>query len=222
MLERFRDLGHARIAAGLEDGCRHCNGPNTGLKQLLNVEIIRAAGIGEAELPAEFPGHAGGHFDCEQVERPARHVHFFAWQFVCLNIHREGVGKLQTEFQPMLCGERSKAAEHGNGVPVLQVFPEMVIVKGNIAIAGRIERFARKVIAEDGRVAFNEGVEPLFTDEVRSDRFDFLRRAAVQGGNRHPCADVRGDTLDVVCVLREGGKRVLHASLPDSRCGGIL
>ena len=220
--ERFGDLRHARIAAGLQDGRCHGDGPYASFKERLDVLLIRAAGVGKAQLAAEFLRHAACHFDGEQVQRAAGHVHFRARELVCRNVHREGVGKLQAKFKAVFRGKRAEPVEHGDGILVLKILAEMMIVKGDVIISHGIECFPRERIAQDGGVALHEGVELLFRNKIRSDGLDLLRRAAVQRGDGHTRADVWGDGLDIVRVLREGGKRIFFAFLPDGGGRSVL
>ncbi|MPM94435.1 hypothetical protein SDC9_141581 [bioreactor metagenome] len=58
LFQLLGNLLETLIAAGLQLCGGHGNGPNTAGKQLVDVEEVRAAGIGQAQPPAEFRGDA--------------------------------------------------------------------------------------------------------------------------------------------------------------------
>ena len=72
------------VAAGLQLRCRHGDRPDAADKQLVNVESIRTAGIGKAELSVKLPADPRRHSCCQRVEALSGHVHLFAWQLTGL------------------------------------------------------------------------------------------------------------------------------------------
>ena len=197
------DLDEPLVAARFQLGGGHGDGPDAAGKQLVDVESVGTAGVGDAQLAAEFLGDAGGHGGGQGEQALARHVHFLTGQFAGLHIHGEGVGQLQTEFQAVLSRQSQQAAEHGNGVLVLQIFLEMVVIKGNVVIAHTVQDGPGGLVAQDGRIALDEGVQMLLLNEVRGNALDLIRWAAVEGGDRHAAGDMGGDGVDVSALLGE-------------------
>ena len=78
-----------------------------------------------------------------------------------LYVHREGVGELQTEFQTVGVRQRLEPLEHGHRVAVLQVLAEVVVVEGNVVVAHAVQNAAGRLVAQDGGVALDEGVQVL-------------------------------------------------------------
>ena len=139
-----------------------------------------------------------------------------------LHVHREGVGELQTELQASLPRQRQQAAEHGDGVGILQVLVEVVLVEGDVAVAHAVQDGPGALVSQDGGVALDEGVQPLLRDEVGGDALDLVRRAAVEGGDGDAVGDPGADGVD---ERRLGGEHLLqHAlALPiDGGLGGVL
>ena len=79
----------------------------------------------------------------------------------------------------------------------------MMLVKGDVVEAGFVEDRARVGIAEDGGVAFDKGVEALFSNQVGRDALDLIRRTAVKGRKGDGAADMRRDAVDQPGVLGE-------------------
>ena len=179
-LDLLCHLDEAVVAARLEDGGGDGDGPDARCQQLVAVEEFRAAGEGDLHPAAELCGNAAAHFDRQREQGAAGHVHLVVRQLAAGGIDGEGVRQLQAEFQTALVGQRLQALEHGNGVLPLQVLVEVMVVEDDVVIAHRIEDIARILVAEDGGVALDEGVDLLLGDEVGGDALDLIGRAAVQ------------------------------------------
>ena len=54
-------------------------------------------------------------------------------------------------------------------------------VKSDVIVTHTVQNRTGGGIAKDRRIAFNEGVEVFFGDQVGRDPFDFIRRTAVEG-----------------------------------------
>ena len=221
LVQNFTDLGEALVAAGLQLRGGHGDGPDAAGKQLVDVEGVGAAGVGKPQLAAEFPAQPRGHGSGQREEALARHVHLLAGQLSSLHVHREGVGKLQTEFQTPVRGQLFQPVEHGDGVLVLQVLLEMMVVKCDIVVAHLVQNGAGSLVAQQSGIALDEGVEVLFRDEVGGDPLDLLRRAAVEGGEGHGAGDLGGDGVDIRALLREQLVEYGDALLENGRFGGV-
>ena len=220
-IQLVADLDEPLVAAGLQFRGGHGDGPDAAGKQLVDVEGVCAAGIGDAQLAAELLGDAGGHGGGQGEQALARHVHLTAGQLAGLHVHGEGVGQLQTEFQAVGVSQSLQAVEHGNGVLVLQVLLEVVVVEGDVVIAHAVQNGAGGLVAKDGGVALDEGVQVLLLDEVRGDALDLVRRAAVEGGHRHAAGDVGGDGVDISALAGEKLLQNLDAFLENGRLAGV-
>ena len=111
--------------------------------------------------------------------------------------------------------------EHGDGVLVLQVLLEVVVIEGDIVITHLVQNGAGGLIAQQSGVALDEGVQPLFLNEIGGDAFDLLRRAAVEGGEGDGAGDPGGDGVDGVLLRREQLMENGDALLEDRRFGGV-
>ena len=199
----FDHLGQTVVSAGLQDGGRDGDGPDACGKQLVAVEEFRAAREGNAHFAVKLTADAAAHLNGQREEAAAGHVHFGAGQLVPGGVDGEGVGELEAEFQaPGVC-QRLQALEHRHGVGPLQILVEVVLVEDDVVIAHGVEDGAGGLVAEDGRVALDEGVQALFGQEIGRDALDLLRRTAMERGNRDAAADARGDGGDEVLFLRE-------------------
>ena len=215
------DLGEPLVAAGLQLGGGHGDGPDTAGEQLVNVEGVGTAGIREAQLPAKLLGHHGGHGGGQGEEGLARHVHLLAGQFPGLHVHREGVGELQAKFQTLPVRQGLEAVEHGHRVGILQVLLEVVIVEGDIVIAHGVQNGPGGLVPQDGGIALDEGVQVLLLQQVAGDPLDLVRRAAVEGGHRHGSGHMGSDRVDIIAFSREELLQNSDALLEDGRLGGV-
>ncbi|MPM63769.1 hypothetical protein SDC9_110652 [bioreactor metagenome] len=99
-------LRQTAVAAGLEQGGCHGDGPDSGGEDFTDVEGVRPAGVRDAELSLkgvrEFPRQGDG----EGVEALPAHIHFRAGQLPSGDGHREGVGELDAEGEVLLLRQR--------------------------------------------------------------------------------------------------------------------
>ena len=221
LVQNFADLGEALVAAGLQLRGGHGDGPDAAGEQLVDVEGVGAAGVGQPQLAVKFPAQPRGHGGGQGEQALARHIHFLAGQFSGLDIHGEGVAQLEAEFQTPVRGPLFQTVEHGDGVLVLQILFEMVVVKGDIVITHLVQNGAGGLIAQQSGVALDEGVQPLFLDKIGGDALDLLRRAAVEGGEGDRAGDPGGDGVDGVLLRREQLMENGDALLEDRRFGGV-
>ena len=208
------DLGEPLVAAGLQLGGGHGDGPDTAGEQLVDVEGVGTAGIREAQLPAKLLGHHGGHGGGQGEEGLARHVHLLAGQFPGLHVHREGVGELQAKFQTLPVRQGLEAVEHGHRVGIL-------VVEGDIVIAHGVQNGPGGLVPQDGGIALDEGVQVLLLQQVAGDPLDLVRRAAVEGGHRHGSGHMGSDRVDIIAFSREELLQNSDALLEDGRLGGV-
>ena len=221
LVQNLADLGEALVAAGFQLRSGHGDGPDAAGKQLVDVEGVGAASVGKTQPAAEFPAQPGGHGGGQREEAFACHIHLFTGQLILLDIHREGVAELQAKFQTAVRRQLFQPVEHGNGVLVLQIFPEMVIVKGNIVVAHFIQNGAGCFIAQQRGIALDEGVEILFRDEVGGDALDLVRRAAMEGGKGHGAGNSGGDAVNESTFRREQLMENGNALLENGCFGGV-
>ena len=66
-----------------------------------------------------------------------------------LDIHREGVGELQPEFQTLLVRQMAEAVEHGHRIGVLQILLKVMVIKGNVVIAHAVQNRPGGVITQE-------------------------------------------------------------------------
>ena len=167
-----------------------------------------------------------GQRDGQRVQRPAGHVHFAAGQLTGGHIHREGVGQFDAEFQPVLLAQGAQAAEHGHRVGPLQVLHKVVVVKDDVVKAKAVQTLAGELVAQQGGVALDVGVQVLFGDEVGGDTLDFIRRAAVQRALGDGVGYAGGDAVHKggVHVGKAGGvvQQPLPALVEHGGGGGVL
>ena len=196
-------LAQAVISAGLQDGGGGGDGPDARGEEPAAVEGVGAAGEGDAHLAAEGPGDPVAHLDGQGEEAPAGHIHLLAGELAPGGVHREGVGELQAELQPLLVGQGLEAVEHGHGVLPLEVLVEVVLVEDDVVIAHAVQHAPGGLVAQDGGVALHEGVEVFLRQEIARDALDLIRRAAVEGGDGDGPGHPGGDGGDVVLLRRE-------------------
>ena len=221
LVQNFADLGEALVAAGLQLRGGHGDGPDAAGEQLVDVEGIGAAGVGQPQLAVKFPAQPSGHGGGQREQALACHVHFLTGQFSGLYVHGEGVAQLETEFQPSVRSPFFQTVEHGDGVLVLQILLEVVVIEGDIVIAHFIQNGAGGLIAQQSGVALDEGVQPLFLDEIGGDALDLLRRAAVEGGEGDRAGNPGGDGVDGILFSREQLMENGDALLKDRCFGGV-
>ena len=196
-------LAQAVVSAGLQDGGGGGDGPDARGEELAAVEGVGAAGEGDPHPAAEGPGDAIAHLDGQGEEAPAGHIHLLAGELATGGVHREGVGELQAELQPLFIRQGLEPLEHGHGVVPLEILVEVVLVEDDVVIAHAVQHAAGGAVAQDGRVALNKGVQVLLRQEVAGDALDLVRRAAVEGGDSDGPGDPGGDGRDVVALRRE-------------------
>ena len=220
------DLVEPLIAAGLEDGGGHGDGPDARVVQLPHRVDVRAAGVGDAQLALELAGQPGGQGQGQRVEGPAGHVHLLAGQLPGLHIHREGVGDLYAELQPPLPGELHQPVEHGHRVLPLEILQEVVVVKGDVVVAQAVQGLAGELVAQQGGVALDVGVQVLLGDQIGGDALDLVGGAAVEGGLGDGVGNMGGDGLHIglVHLLKfvQVGQGPVHARLPHLGVRGVL
>ena len=220
-LDLFDHLRKAVVSAGLEDGGGDGDGPDACGKQLVAVKILRAACKGNAHLARKLAGNAAAHLDGQREQTAAGHIHFASGQLAARGINGEGVGELEAEFQPLRFCKRLKPLEHRDGVGPLEILVEVVLVKDDVIITHRVKDRARGLVAEDGRIALDEGVKTLFRQQIRRDALNLLRRAAVQRGDGDGARDARRNGRDKVLFLREKLAQNVQTLAELRRAGGI-
>ena len=111
--------------------------------------------------------------------------------------------------------------EHGDGVLVLQVLLEVVVVEGDVVVAHAVQDGPGGLVAQDGGIALDEGVQVLLLNQVAGDALDLVRRAAVEGGHRHTAGDVGRDGVDVSDLAGEELLQDLNALLENGGLAGV-
>ena len=221
LLQLLADLLEPLVAAGLQFGGGHGDGPDAAGEDLVDVEVVGAAGVAQPQLAAELLGDAVGHFDGQREEGLAGHIHLLGGQLVLLHVHREGVGELQAELQAVLLGQGQQAAEHGNGIRVLEVVVKVELAELDIVIAHGVQNGPGGLIAQNGGIALDEGVQVLLPDQVGGDGLDLRGRAAVEGGDRDGVGDAAGQAVDEVGLAGIEPPEDGLALLVDGGVGGV-
>ena len=220
-LHLLHHLVQAVVSAGLEDGGGHGDGPDPGGKQLVAVEILRAAGEGDAHLTLELAGNAVAHLDGQGEQAAAGHIHLVVGQLATGGVHREGVGQLQAKLQAAAVGQGLQALKHGHGVGPLQILVEMVLIEDDVVIAHGVQGAAGGLVAQDGGVALDEGVQVLFGDQVAGDALDLIGGTAVEGGHGDAAGHPGGDGVDEGGLLGEQLLEHLLALAEDGGAAGV-
>ncbi len=133
------------------------------------------------------------HLDGQGEQAPAGHIHLVVGQLTRRGVHGEGVGELQAELQPAAVRQRLEPVEHGNGVGLLEILVEVVLVKDDVVIAHGVQSPPGSLVAQDGGIALDEGVQVLFGDEIAGDALDLIGRTAVEGGDGDGLPETRGE-----------------------------
>ncbi len=215
------DLDEALVAAGLELGGGHGDGPDAQGEELVDVQRVGASGVADAHAAAELLGNPGRHGGGQGEEGLARHVHFLAGQFSALHVHGEGVGELEAELHAGLVRQGLEAAEHGHRVRVLEVLVKVVVVEGDVVVAHAVQDGPGGLVAQNGGVALDEGVEVFLLNQVAGDALNLVRRAAVKGGEGDAAGDMGRDGVDEGAF---GGEELLEdpdALLENGGLGGV-
>ena len=198
--QSFVDLSHTLVSAGLQDGGSHGDGPNACIEQFLDVTSFSTAGVGDAQLAVELIGDAACQGDGQGEQGTTGHVHLAGGQLASLDVDGEGVGQLQTELDAFLLAQSHQTLEHGNSITPLQVFDEVAVSESDVAEAQGVQALTCVLVAQQSGVALDVGVQVLLGDQVGSDSFDLLGRAAVQGGLGDGVGDAGRDGVDVVSI----------------------
>ena len=204
-LDLLDHLEQAVVAARLENGGGDGDGPDARGKELIAVEVFRAAGEGDTHLAAERAGDAAAHLDGQREEAAAGHIHLVVRQLAARGVHGEGVGELETELQTLLVRELLQTLEHGHRVLPLEILVEVMLVEHDVVVAHGVENAAGGLVAEDGGVALDEGVQVLLREQIACDALDLLRRAAVERGDGDGARNARGDVRDEIAL---GGEQL--------------
>ncbi len=224
--EDARDLAEALVAAGLEHGGGHGDGPDARAVEIGDVGGVGAAGVADAQLAVELGGNLVGEVDGKREQRAAAHVHLLARQLLARDVHREGVGELHAKAEAALGGEGDETVKHRHGVCPLQVLDEVLVVEGDVVKAERVQALASVVVAQKRGVALDVGVEALLADEVGGDALDLCRRAAMEGGLGDRGGDVRAHGVHELLVhlgkAAEVGERPVAAGLPHLGVARVL
>ena len=133
-------------------------------EDLIDVKEVGAAGVAQSQLAVKFLGNAVGHLDGQGEEGLARHVHLLGGKLILLHVHGEGVGELQAKLQAVLLRQRQQAAEHGDGVGILEIVVEVELAELDIVIAHGVQNRPGRLIPQNGGITFDEGMEVLFLD----------------------------------------------------------
>ena len=135
-------------------------------------------------------------------QRATAHVHLVARQLAVFDVYREGVGELHAELQPLALRELLQTAEHHDRVIPLQILFKMMLVKGDVIEPRLVEDRARVLVAEDGGIALDEGVQSLLRQQIGRDPLDLIGRTSVERGQRDTAAYARRNAVDQLGIFR--------------------
>ena len=96
-----------------------------------------------------------------------------------------------------------------------------MVVELDVVVAQAVQGLAGELIAQQGGVALDVGVQVLFGDEVGGDALDLVGGAAVEGGHRHGSGHMGSDRVDIIAFSREELLQNGDALLEDGRLGGV-
>ena len=214
-------LEQPQVAARLEQVRGHRDRLQAPGQQVGHVEAVGAAREGERQLALELVGDRGREVRRDGVQRPARQVHRrVAGEDAPPVLDLERVRQLEPEPQAALPGDPLEAAEHGDGVGVLEVVAERRVRDRHVAEPERIVDDAPDPLgAQERRVALDRRVEAALLEQVPRDPLDLVGRAPVHRRERDRVREavrdldlpdgrvVAGDDVD---VGRQVGRRIGH------------
>ncbi len=179
-------LEHPQIATGLEQVGAHRDGPHPGTQQILHVEAVGPAGKRQHEIAAELLRDPRCQIGRDGVQGSTRQVHHLVLvEHGAPVVDLERVRQLEPERQAFGGGDPAQVVEHRNRVDVLQIVPERLVGNRDVVEFERVvEDAAHPIGAEQGRVAFDRGMEAAFFEQVERDLLDFVGRATVHGRQR--------------------------------------
>ena len=141
-----RDGAQPVVSAGFQQGGGHGDGPHAAGENIRDVVLVRAAGIGYAQLAVKLFFHALGQGDGQRIQALAAHVHLFAGQLARGDGHGEGIGQLHAELHTVGFAQRQQTAEHGDGVGELQVRLEVMVIEHDVVVAHVVHGLTGKLI----------------------------------------------------------------------------
>ena len=222
ILHLFAHLAQSVVAAGLENGGGHGDGPDTGCEQLVAVEVFCAASKGNAHFALELLGNAVAHLNGQGEQGAAGHIHLVAGQLAAGGVDGEGIGQLQAEFHAGLVRQCLQTLEHGNSVGPLEIFVEVMLVKDDVVVAHGVQNGAGRTIAENGRITLDEGIDLLLGDQVGGDALNLIGGAAVESRQSDGAGNMGADAVDEVGLFREELLEHCFALVELGRIRGVL
>ena len=97
--QKFCDLVHSLVSARFKQSGRHSDRPYARCYQIVDIEVISAAGIGNAKFSLELLRDPGYQLNGQRIQASSGHIHLFAWKFTGFNVYRECVRKLDADIQ---------------------------------------------------------------------------------------------------------------------------
>jgi len=158
---------------------RNGHRPDSCVHNLLYIEVIRTAGIGDPKSAVKFRGKLRRKRNRQWIERFPGHIHFFTWKFLLFYIHRECIRDLHTELQSLLLTEHHKPCQHRNCIFILKIIFKMKITKGYIVISHLIHRLSCELISKKRWIAFDKRMESFLSDQIICNLLNLLRRASM-------------------------------------------
>jgi hypothetical protein len=186
----------ALVAAGLQIVVAMVMGQMPAGEQLVDVEGVGAAGVGDAQPSVERRANAAAiRVVSGKRDLPAMYI---SSEGSSLRVTSTGkvLESLRPNSRPFWSGQSQQAMEHGHRVGVLQILVEVVLVKDDVVVAHGVQHGTGGLVAQNGGVALDEGVQVLFLDEVGGDALDLVRRAAVERGDGDAAGDAGRDGVD--------------------------
>jgi hypothetical protein len=183
-LESFEVLEHAQVAAGFQQIGANGDADDARSKEIGDIETVGASGEGDEKIATELLRQRQGQVGRHRVEGPARQIHHLvAIEYIAKVLDFKGVGELHPEDQVLLSCQSAQVVKHGHRIDIEEVMPEGLVGNGNVAEAQLVVDDASDPVgAEQGRIAFDAGVEPALFQQVGADLLDLVGWASVHGG----------------------------------------
>ncbi len=158
------------------------------------VAAVDAGGEGDREAVAEDPPEPPHQVDGEDVQRLAREVDLLdaGGEEAARVLDDHGVRELDPEAEAELGGGLAQPADHLHRLLPGGVAREGAVGHPEVVVAELVvEQPARLLRPQQHRVELDDGVQPQLAHQELDDLLDLVRRAAVEGRQRHAVRELR-------------------------------
>ncbi len=229
VFEHNGQLVQTGITAGFEQVGGHGDRADTSLENLDDVEIVGATGVRNRQLAIELIGQFLGQVDRQGVQSPPAHIHLIGGQAAFVVDNRQGIRQLDPKCDVVLVGKINQFMEHLDGIAIVHIMEEFFLFEGDMVVTKPIEDIGDILVTMQGRIQFDEGVHPLFGDQILANRFLVFGGTSVHRREGDRVGDVRRNPIDKPGVgdardapLVDCRFETLSARLENLRLGGVL